>query len=70
MLKKKGPRGPRRPSVRGLQVTAGGLGPHTGTASFTASKSEQDKGAPHSPHWERGLGSPALRFLPTAAPEP
>lgn len=50
--KKKGPRGPRRPLVRGLQVAAGGSGPHTGTASFAASKSGQDKGTPHSPHRE------------------
>lgn len=50
--KKGGPGGPRRPLVRGLQVAAGGSGPHTGTASFAASKSGQDKGTPHSPHRE------------------
>lgn len=50
--KKKGPGGPRRPLVRGLQVAAGGSGPHTGTASFAASKSGQDTGTPHSPHRE------------------
>lgn len=51
VFQKKGPRGPRRPSVGGLQVTAGDSGPRmgTGTASSVASGSGQDKGSRHRP---------------------